>query len=183
MDQTIKTSGISSLVQTMPRKELCMVWGFSECLPTLYGTCLLAHCGQGRRDDLGGGGRIPFEVDSFHATSIGIMLNTEKFAGNRSPRPCRWGRPELKQVAIQRGVLFPATILRILYSQFAKNSLPKVTGGHDGIALNDVGVTSYSADVMGQELCSLGTKVIQNRRKPKGNSYALAFECSLHSGD
>ena len=32
-----------------------------------------------------GGGRRSFEVDSFHATSIGIMLNAEKFAGDWSP--------------------------------------------------------------------------------------------------
>ena len=36
----------------------------------------------------GGGGRGPFEVDSFHATPIGITLNAEKFAGDRShPSP------------------------------------------------------------------------------------------------
>ena len=34
---------------------------------------------------LGGGGRGPFEVDSFHAPPIGIILNAEKFAGDRSP--------------------------------------------------------------------------------------------------
>ena len=39
-----------------------------------------------RRDDWGGG-RGSFEVDSFHATSIGIMLKAEKFAGDRSPVP------------------------------------------------------------------------------------------------
>ena len=33
------------------------------------------------------GGRGPFEVDSFHAPPIGLMLNAEKFAGDRSPRP------------------------------------------------------------------------------------------------
>ena len=39
-----------------------------------------------RRDDWeGGGGRGPYEVDSFHATPIGIMLNVEKFARDRSP--------------------------------------------------------------------------------------------------
>ena len=38
-----------------------------------------------RRDNCGGRG--PFEVDSFHAPSIGIILNAEKFAGDRSPRP------------------------------------------------------------------------------------------------
>ena len=32
-------------------------------------------------------GRGPFEVDFFHATPIGIMLNAEKFAGDRSPPP------------------------------------------------------------------------------------------------
>ena len=37
-----------------------------------------------RRDDWGGG-RGPLEVDSFHAPPIGIMLNAEKFAGDRSP--------------------------------------------------------------------------------------------------
>ena len=36
---------------------------------------------------LGGGGRGPFEVDSFHATPIGIMLNVENIAGDRSPVP------------------------------------------------------------------------------------------------
>ena len=36
---------------------------------------------------LGGGGRGPFEVDYFYATPIGIMLNAEKFAGDRSPVP------------------------------------------------------------------------------------------------
>ena len=36
---------------------------------------------------LGGGGREPFEVDSFHAPPIGIMLNAVKFAGDRSPPP------------------------------------------------------------------------------------------------
>ena len=42
---------------------------------------------KGRRHGttIGGGGRGLFEVDSFHATPIGIMLNTEKFAGDRSP--------------------------------------------------------------------------------------------------
>ena len=43
---------------------------------------------QGRRYTtrrLGGGGREPFEVDSFHATPIGKMLNAEKFAGDQSP--------------------------------------------------------------------------------------------------
>ena len=34
-----------------------------------------------------GGGRGPFEVDSFHAMPIGIMLNSEKFAGDQSPPP------------------------------------------------------------------------------------------------
>ena len=40
-----------------------------------------------RRDDWGGGGRGPFEVDSFHALPIGIILNAEKCAWDRSPRP------------------------------------------------------------------------------------------------
>ena len=40
-----------------------------------------------RRDDWGGGGRGPFEVNYFYAPSIGIMLNAEKFAGDRSPPP------------------------------------------------------------------------------------------------
>ena len=35
-----------------------------------------------RRDDWGGD-----EDHSFHAPPIGIMLNAEKFAGDRSPRP------------------------------------------------------------------------------------------------
>ena len=34
----------------------------------------------------GGGGREPFEVDSFHAMPVGIMLNAEKFAGDRHRR-------------------------------------------------------------------------------------------------
>ena len=38
-----------------------------------------------RRDDLGERGQ--FEVDSLHAPPIGIMLNAEKFSGDRSPRP------------------------------------------------------------------------------------------------
>ena len=40
-----------------------------------------------RRDDWGGGERGPFKVDSFQATPIGIMLNAEKIAGDRSPPP------------------------------------------------------------------------------------------------
>ena len=46
-----------------------------------------AHCPRAapRRDDWEGRG--PFEVDSFHATPIGIMLNAEKIAGDRSPFP------------------------------------------------------------------------------------------------
>ena len=42
---------------------------------------------QGRRHGatIGGGGRGPFEVDSFHAPPIRIMLKAEKFAGDRSP--------------------------------------------------------------------------------------------------
>ena len=39
-----------------------------------------------RRDDWGGG-RGQFEVDSFHSPPLGMMLNVEKFAGDRSPRP------------------------------------------------------------------------------------------------
>ena len=35
----------------------------------------------------GGGGRGLFEVDSFHATPIGIMLNAEKIAVNGPPPP------------------------------------------------------------------------------------------------
>ena len=54
---------------------------------------------QGRRHGVTiGGGRGPFEVDAFHATHIGIMLNAEKFAGDRFPPPPgadpgggRWG--------------------------------------------------------------------------------------------
>ena len=44
---------------------------------------------QGRRHGvtIGGGGRGPFEVDSFHASSIGIMLNAENIAGYRPPPP------------------------------------------------------------------------------------------------
>ena len=45
---------------------------------------------QGRRHGAtigGGGGRGLFEVDSFHATPIGLMLNTEKFAGTGPPVP------------------------------------------------------------------------------------------------
>ena len=34
-----------------------------------------------------GGGTRTIEANSFHATPIGIMLNAEKFAGDRSPRP------------------------------------------------------------------------------------------------
>ena len=45
------------------------------------------HKGGATARRLGGGGRGPFEVDSFHATPIGIMLNAEKFAGDRSPVP------------------------------------------------------------------------------------------------
>ena len=42
-----------------------------------------------RRDDGGGGGRGrgPFEVDCFHATPIGIMLNAKKITGDRASRP------------------------------------------------------------------------------------------------
>ena len=43
-----------------------------------------------RRDDWGERG--PFEFDSFHVTSIDIMLNAEKIAGDRSPRPSRCRR-------------------------------------------------------------------------------------------
>ena len=32
-------------------------------------------------DGWGGGGRRPLEVDSFHATLIGVMLKTEKVKG------------------------------------------------------------------------------------------------------
>ena len=35
---------------------------------------------------IGGGGREPFELDSFDATPIGI-LNVENIPGDRSPRP------------------------------------------------------------------------------------------------
>ena len=44
---------------------------------------------QGRRHGatIGEGGRGPFEVDSFHAPPIGIMLNAEKFSGDRPPVP------------------------------------------------------------------------------------------------
>ena len=42
----------------------------------------------------GGGGRGPFEVDSLHATPIGIMLNVENIAGDRPPPSSR--RPSLK---------------------------------------------------------------------------------------
>ena len=53
------------------------------------GGCVTPPQGQGRRHGatIGGGGRGQFEVDSFHAPPIGIMLNVEKFAGDRSLRP------------------------------------------------------------------------------------------------
>ena len=39
-----------------------------------------------RLDDWGGG-REPFGVDSFHATSIGLMLKAENIEGDAAPRP------------------------------------------------------------------------------------------------
>ena len=44
---------------------------------------------QGLRYDpiVGGGGRRPFEVDSFHAAPIGIMLKVYHIGGTRPPVP------------------------------------------------------------------------------------------------
>ena len=44
---------------------------------------------------LGGGGRRPFEVHSFHASRIGIMLKKIKYWGDTSPRPPDGGGPDL----------------------------------------------------------------------------------------
>ena len=41
------------------------------------------HQGQ-RHGEMIGGRPGPFEVDSFHAPLIGIMLNAENYAGDRS---------------------------------------------------------------------------------------------------
>ena len=59
---------------------------------------------QGRRDDWGGGREGPFEVNSLHAAPIGIMLNAEKFTGDRSqhPRPSRCHRPWFRAMVPQR---------------------------------------------------------------------------------
>ena len=57
--------------------------------PTTYGILLhLNGDSQGRHHGvtIGGGGQGPFEVDSFHAPPIGIMLNVEKFV--ETDRPC-----------------------------------------------------------------------------------------------
>ena len=54
-------------------------------LPGMSSSARVSSNLQGRCHDGTIGGRGPFEVDSFHATPIGIMLNAEKFAGDRSP--------------------------------------------------------------------------------------------------
>ena len=68
-----------------PKRPIYELIGSAPWPGALFGGSRM-NFGQGRRDDWGGG-RGPFEVNSLHAAPIGIMLNAEKFAGDRSQRP------------------------------------------------------------------------------------------------
>ena len=78
--------------------------------PSSVSKMLYVYTGQGkgldtmaapRRDAWrGGGGRGPFEVDSFHATHIGIRLNVENIAGTDPPSSPQCRRPWLETTPI-----------------------------------------------------------------------------------
>ena len=105
---------------------------------------------QGWRHDATIGIRGTFEVDSFHATPIDIMLKPENVAGDRSPSPrCRCpcffmyrffvsiisqnqvGSPVIITIYLLMSALYAVTLFVIICDKLTRLNIGRLSGSGD----------------------------------------------------